>query len=119
MGSFPTLKTGAVIQYPATRVTQFSSDIVQFLDGTEQRFYIFPKSYHAWIVKLANLDETELQNIRNFIQDMNGAVGTFTFTDPWDAITYPNCSLHETEWTDSVAGPVQSTTSLAIRELPG
>ena len=118
MDNFPTLRTGAVIQYPASRVTQFSSDIVQFLDGTEQRFCIFPKPYRAWIVKLANLDETELQSIRNFIQDMNGAVGIFTFTDPWDGTTYPNCSLQGTEWTDSIAGPVQCTTSLTVRELP-
>ncbi len=117
MDSFPTLKTGAVIQYPASRVTQFSSDVIEFLDGSEQRFYVFPQPYHSWIVKLDNLDETELQNIRTFIQDMKGAVGIFTFTDPWDGTTYPNCSLQGTEWTDSLAGPMQVGTSLTIREL--
>ena len=35
---FPTLKTGAVMQYPGKRILQFSTDVVRFLDGTEQRY---------------------------------------------------------------------------------
>lgn len=35
---FPTLKTGATLQYPAQRATAFSTDVVRFVDGSEQRF---------------------------------------------------------------------------------
>jgi hypothetical protein len=119
MSTFPTLKTGAVIQYPAARVTQFSTGIVQFLDGEEQRYRDFAQPYHRWVVKLDGLDETELQAIRTFAQEMNGAVGVFSFTDPWDATVYPACSLEGAAWPDTVTGPLQSATTLTIRELRG
>jgi hypothetical protein len=34
MSAFPALKTGAVLQYPAQRAVQFSTDVVQFIDGS-------------------------------------------------------------------------------------
>lgn len=116
MGDFPILKTGAVIQFPASRVIQFATDVIQFLDGTEQRSPNYVQPFQSWIVKLSSLDETELQNIRAFIQEMNGAVGLFSFTDPWDSTVYPNCSLQGDMYTDSLIGPTQSVTNLIIRE---
>jgi len=32
---FPTLKTGAVVQYPAKRVLRFNTQALRFLDGSE------------------------------------------------------------------------------------
>ena len=115
MGTFPVLKTGAVIQVPATRTIQFATDVVQFLDGREQRFRSYVQPYHRWSVKFDALDETELQNIRAFVQQVNGAAGSFSFTDPWDGTVYAACSI-EGAVADSVTGPMQSGTSLFIRE---
>ena len=116
MSTFPVLKTGAVIQVPASRAIQFATDVVQFLDGSEQRYRSYAQPYHRWIVKFDFLDETELQNIRTFVQQVNGAAGLFSFADPWDGTIYAKCSIDSDAVIDTVAGPMQSGTSLIIRE---
>ena len=116
MGAFPVLKTGAVIQVPASRVESFATNVVQFMDGGEQRFRTFAQPYHSWNVTFDSLDEAELNNIRIFFQQMNGAVGVFAFTDPWDGTIYPKCSIEAPNLVDLVSGPLQCSTKLTIRE---
>jgi hypothetical protein len=116
MSTFPVLKTGAVIQMPASRTIQFATDVVQFIDGSEQRFRSYAQAYHRWIVKFDLLDDAELRNIRAFVQQVNGAAGLFSFTDPWDGTVYATCSLEDDTITDSVTGPMQSAARLTIRE---
>jgi len=116
MSTFPVLKTGAVIQVPTSRTMQFATDVVQFVDGSEQRFRSYAQPYHRWIVKFDALDEAELRNIRAFVQQVNGAAGLFSFTDPWDGTVYPTCTLEGDTTTDSLTGAMQGGTSLSIRE---
>ncbi len=115
MSTFPVLSTGAVSQYPASRSFDFSTQLIQFYDGSEQRFREYANAYHRWSIKLQALDETELQNIRNFVQQ-NGVTGLFSFTDPWDQTVYANCRLDGTGITDSLTDPMQAQTSLTILE---
>ena len=63
---FPTLKTGAVMQYPAQRTLQFNTDAIRFLDGTEQRFRDNPSVLHQWTIQLDLLDESELAAFDQF-----------------------------------------------------
>jgi hypothetical protein len=116
MSTFPVLRTGAVIQFPATRTMQFATDVVQFIDGAEQRFRAYAQSYHRWVINCDALDETELNNIRNFVQGMNGAVGVFSFTDPWDSAVYQKCSIEGDVLVEMLAEPMQGRTSIVIRE---
>jgi phage-related protein len=116
MNTFPALKTGAIIQMPSSRAIQFSTDVVKFVDGGEQRFRSFAQPYHRWVVRFAVLDEAELQNIRAFVQQMDGAAGLFSFTDPWDGTVYAKCSLEGDATVDSLRGPMQNGTTLIIRE---
>ena len=53
---FPTLKTGAVMQYPATKTLLFNTDAIRFLDGTEQRFRDNPSVLHQWTIALDLLE---------------------------------------------------------------
>ena len=116
MAAFPVLKTGAVMQLPGVRSFQFATDIIQFVNGTEQRFCRYKSSYRRWTVNLSLLDEMELQNVRLFAQQINGATGVFAFTDPWDGTVYANCSLEGNTITDSEKGPLENGTRLVIRE---
>ena len=116
MSTFPVLTTGAVIQFPATRATQFATDVVQFIDGSEQRFRAYAQSYHRWIINCDALDETELNNIRTFVQGVNGAVGVFSFIDPWDSTVYPKCSIEGDVLVELLVEPMQGQTSIVIRE---
>lgn len=116
MDTFPRLRTGAVFQLPANRMLQFATEVIQFVDGSEQRFRKYAQPFHRWIVSFDALDETELQAIRLFVQQMNGAAGVFSFTDPWDGTIYAKCSLEGGGVSDSLAGPMQISTGLVIRE---
>jgi phage-related protein len=93
MANFPALKTGVVAQYGSDRSRKFSTQVLRFLDGSEQRFPGYGTALLAWVIRLDLLDESELSNLEQFFEDEGGRAGTFSFTDPWDGTVYPNCSL--------------------------
>ena len=93
MANFPALKTGAVAQYGSDRARTFSTTVLRFLDGSEQRFAGHGAPLRRWTVRLADLDEAELETLRQFFVTQGGRAGTFSFTDPWDGTVYPNCSF--------------------------
>jgi hypothetical protein len=93
MSTFPSLKTGAVLQYPATRDTRHSTCVLRFLDGSEQRFREHAGPLRRWVIRLSLLEESEMARLEEFFQSQQGRAGEFAFTDPWDGAAYPNCSL--------------------------
>lgn len=116
MSNFPTLKTGAVLQYPAQKRVAFSTTIARFMDGSEQRFPAYHAPLHRWIIRLDMLDETELHELREFFRTQSGAAGTFVFTDPWDGTSYQTCSILEDEMIDTLTAESNAQTSLTVRE---
>lgn len=113
---FPTLKTGAVIQYPATKNTQYSSFVVRFLDGSDQRYRQYTPALHQWSIKLDLLDEAELDALRQFFDDQEGRFGTFSFVDPWTQTTYLNCSLQQDTFSYQLSGVTQGSVSVTVVE---
>jgi len=117
MNAFPSLKSGAIMQWPATRAQQFATEVLAFADGTEQRFRNFPKPIRRWIVRLDDLDEEELATMESFYAQEQGGFGTFSFTDPWNGTTYPECRFDnhhiQAEYLDFHRG----STTLIIREV--
>jgi hypothetical protein len=111
---FPTLKTGAVAQYPAKRILQFNTDAIRFLDGTEQRFRDNSSVLHRWTIQLDLLDESELAALDQFFVSNQGRFGSFSFTDPWDGTLYTNCSLVEDTFGFQLKGEMQGATALTI-----
>jgi len=116
MTSFPTLKTGAVLQYPAQKGLAFSTIVARFLDGSEQRFPVYAAQLHRWIIRLDMLDDSELHQFREFFRAQSGSAGTFAFTDPWNGTTYQTCSIVEDEMTDTLKGESNAKMSLTVRE---
>ena len=92
MTEFPRLKSGAVAQYPAQRVVRFSTHVMRFVDGSEQRYREFSGPLRRWVIQLATLDEEEMDAMESFFLAEQGGYGTFTFVDPWDDEEY-TCSL--------------------------
>lgn len=113
---FPTLKTGAVMQYPAKRALQFRTDILRFLDGTEQRLRDNPAILHEWTIQLDLLDEAELAMLDQFFVTNQGHFGSFSFTDPWDGTVYPNCSLKGDSFTFQLGGEMRGKTTVTVCE---
>ena len=95
MSTFPLLKTGAVMQYPASVIQQFRTDLVVFLDGTEQRSRKLPGPAKRWVIDLSLLDDAEVRMIEEFYLSQSGSYGSFAFTDPWSGTAYADCSFLE------------------------
>jgi FAD/FMN-containing dehydrogenase len=115
MPSFPALKTGAVAQYPAKRQIRFSTQVVEFIDGTEQRFREYTQALRRWVIRLDLLDATEVQALATFF-DSVGPVSPFSFTDPWDGSIHPNCVIEGGEFTAEWLDEFNGRTELTIRE---
>jgi len=116
MSGFPTLKTGAVAQYPAERRLQFSTDGVRFVDGSGQRYQNYAAPVRRWVVKLDLLDENEMQNVQEFFRSQRGASGTFAFADPWDGTPHPSCSFDVDGLSMSYQADLRGQTQVIIRE---
>jgi hypothetical protein len=115
---FPTLKTGAVMQYPASRTLQFNTDAIRYLDGAEQRFRDDAAVLHQWTIPLDLLDEAELAAFDAFFLSNQGRFGSFSFTDPWDGTVYPNCSLAADTFAFQLRGEMRGKTTLTVYENP-
>jgi hypothetical protein len=119
MSAFPILKTGAVFQYPADKGTRFSTHVIRFVDGSEQRFRDFGSSLRRWVIRYDQLDESELASLRAFFREQRGAAGTFSFTDPWDATEYAACSLESDEMVEDFVDIGRGRTMLVVKENRG
>ena len=113
---FPTLKTGAVAQYPATKGTQYSTYVVRFLDGSDQRYRQFTASLRRLTIKLDMLDDGELNAIEQFFVAQQGRFEAFAFVDPWTQTTISNCSLDQDILEFELSGEAQGSTNLVVVE---
>src|SRR5580704_9858561 len=116
MSTFPTLKTGAVMQYPAKRGVEYSTTALQFVDGSEQRFCNYQAPLHRWVIQLSRLDQSELQQFQEFFREMAGPAGDFAFTDPWDSTNYPSCSLLSDSMAAILSGEWNGQTAVIVME---
>jgi len=116
MANFPVLKTGSVMQYPATTTIRYSNQVIQFVDGVEQRYRDFPAPLHEWVIRLDLLDEGEVKALEQFFLDQQGQFENFSFTDPKDDVTYPDCSLMIDDLAISLNGERRGKTMVIIRE---
>lgn len=116
MSTFPKLKTGAVTQYPTERSSSFSTHVVRFLDGSEQRFRETVTALKRWAIRLEALDESELNAVREFFRIQDGAAGSFHFVDPWDGTEYSDCSLEMEELVEISMDDSHGRTTVSVKE---
>lgn len=116
MSTFPQLKSGAVAQYPLRRGLRFTTHVTRFLDGSEQRFRQRDGVRKRWVIQLDLLDEAELSMLEDFFAARKGRLESFTFVDPRDAASYPDCSFESDEIGLAITGPMDSRTQLIIRQ---
>jgi len=116
MPTFPTLKTGAVAQYPASRRLEFQNRAVRFVDGSEQRYRDCGGARHRWEIALQLLDEGELAAIEEFFRTAGGTFECFKFIDPWDGVEYANCSFAGDALELTAQGEMRGGTTLVVVE---
>ncbi len=116
MAIFPQLKSGAVMQYPATRTLSFANTTVRFVDGTEQRFRGSGAALKTWAIRLDLLDEAEAAALESFFTANQGAFGSFAFTDPWDGSEYPDCSIDQDVIAIELGDEMRARTQIVVRQ---
>lgn len=116
MTSFPRLRSGAIAQYPATKELRRRTQVLRFLDGSEQRHRIQGRPLRRWLLRLDWLTETELASVQQFFIDQGGQAGTFAFTDPWDGTVYPDCSLDQDQLVVQWLAVGRGAATVTIRE---
>jgi len=82
MDRFPTLKSGAVLQYGSAYTQQYHTDILTYIDGKEQRVPTRRTRTLTWRVRLQELSLAEANDILEFFHLQRGRAGTFLFLDP-------------------------------------
>ena len=116
MGDFPKLKTGAVAQYPLAESASFATEVVTFLDGSEQRFRRFGGRLRRWVVRLELLNEAETESLEQFFRTQQAKAGRFVFTDPRTNVDVANCSFEDDAFTVELEGEARARTTLIVRE---
>jgi hypothetical protein len=114
MATFPTLKTGAVTQYPSPLNTRFQTQSVRFLDGSSQRYRLYGNGLRKWTIRLTQLDESELAAVIAFAEAQGTA--TFTFTDPGSGASVANCIISSGTLTAGLQAELNGQSSLVIEE---
>jgi hypothetical protein len=91
MNTFPEIASGAVTQYPASVEYSQGVQVIQFLDGADQRYLLQPKMLRLWRIDLALLTEDEIQAIESFFASQQGTYSPFVFSDPFTGANVDNC----------------------------
>jgi phage-related protein len=113
--AFPTLRTGAVAQYPLARTIRFQTTSVRFLDGSRQRYRIRSAGLRSWTVKLNLLDQQELAAVNAFVEQQGTA--TFAFTDPVSGDTVSPCILGTRSFDAGMTDEMNAEATIVIEEI--
>jgi hypothetical protein len=117
MPLFPTLKTGAIAQYPATVKVSFGpTRSVEFLDGTAHRYCTGPAALRHWQIRMDHLDGVETAGVLSFLRA--NQAGTFSFTDPLTGDVAPRCIVGDQQVHSAVSGEADGIASFLVEELP-
>ena len=117
MSTFPTLKTGAVMQYPAQRGVAVLDNGFAIRGRVRTAFPQLPgaASPVGGPAELAGSKRTAgipgILPRHSWTEPEN-----FAFTDPWDGTNYPSCSLASDSITAVLAGEWNGETSLTVME---
>jgi hypothetical protein len=114
MSVFPKLKSGVVAQYPVLRSSSFSTAVIRFLDSSEQRFRDYRGLRRRWVVRLSQLDETELQRLSEFFVEQQGRGALFDFEDPWTGGIVSGCRFEDDELVTLSDGEFDGRTEVTI-----
>jgi hypothetical protein len=115
VATFPTLKTGAVAQYPLSYGTRFSTQAVRFMDGSQQLFRLIGNPLRHWSIKLDKLDDEELSALIAFVEQQGSA--TFAFTDPATGAQAATCVISGRQFDAVMKGEMSGHAAIGIEEI--
>jgi hypothetical protein len=115
-GVFPQLRTGAVAQYPWRCELETTTEVLQFLDGSEQAYQLRSAPRRRWTIELTLLDDNEVATLRAFFRQQKGRWGTFSFNDPVSGATYDKCGFESDVFPQTQEGEGRNRVRLVVAE---
>lgn len=91
MVTFPAITSNAVTQYPAAVQYSQGVQVLEFIDGSDQRYLLQPQMLRLWRINLTQLKEDEIQQIETFFSSQQGSYSSFVFPDPFTGANVENC----------------------------
>lgn len=119
MASFPVLSSGAVTQYPTVLGTGQPTQVIRFLDGSDQRYPTQGRTFRQWQIRLDLLNEAELAQIEAFVAAQQGDFSPFMFPDPISGLNVTNCRLAASGVTTAYVGVDVGSASFVVIETNG
>jgi hypothetical protein len=116
MPTFPTLSTNAVAQYPLGQTQAFTTEVIRFLDATDQRCIVRANGLRQWLVRVDLLNDGELATLEQFFAQMQGPATLFDFFDPTSGQSVPNCRLANGNAVTTYAAENAGTSQLIVTE---
>jgi len=115
MASFPPLRSGVVGMYPATLGLAYRTEIVQFVNDTEQRWATRP-ALGDFELTFTDLNGYDLSILRDFFRSTKGAFDA-TWTMDIGAYHWPNCYFTQDDFTAIEDKPERYTVMLKGRQV--
>jgi hypothetical protein len=116
LATFPSISSGAITRYPLARAVVARTSVLEFVDGTEQRF-LEGKGSHRFRLQWDRLKTADMLTLRAFFGSTKGA-----FDATWDitigAETLLNCYFESDEWSAVEASEGLWTVSLDVATRP-
>jgi hypothetical protein len=119
MLTFPSLNSGAIAQYPLPVSYTTPTQVVRFIDGSDQRFAARGKTLRSWNLQLSNLSDGEIDKVEKFFTSLGGQYSLFAFPDPYSGVTVPNCRMGESFLTTDYLAADLASLSLWVLETNG
>ena len=119
MANFPFLTSGAVTQYPSAIGSGQGSQVIRFIDGSDQRYLSHGRALRQWQIRLNLLNEMELQQLEGFFAAQSGDYSPFNFPNPFSGSMVANCRLAASGFLTEYAGVDVGSTSFWVIETNG
>jgi Conserved hypothetical protein 2217 (DUF2460) len=119
MASFPLLSSGAVTQYPVQLITGQGTQVIRFLDGSDQRYLMQGKPLRRWQIRMDLLNDRELEQLEAFFEEQEGDYLPFSFPDPFSGATVANCRLGNSSLASNYLAASVGSAALWVIETNG
>lgn len=119
MATFPSLSTGAILQYPAEQILSCGVQTIRFLDGSDQRYLTQGRMLRTWQVRLKLLADVELAQVELFFIEQAGNYTMFYFPDPFTGTLVPNCRFGTPTLVTQYLGLQDGAVALWVEEING
>ncbi len=91
MFTFPKTLANTLLQYPTSRQVRYSTQVLRFVGGKEQRYALAGVPLRRWELRPKLLTDEAMIELTTFYETVGGNASSFQFTDPWDGTSCPVC----------------------------